>query len=146
MMNDKNGKMLEVGHIVRVEGGYFNSDNGTFVVKHTAEDPSWNGTDCCLCKCSKSGKESVAKYRTAFFPITVTTNNRESRVVARKHNKENATIEIIGRVETFKVRKQGNYFGREEIQYEIVNTAELEELKTNRNIKVDVVETFGGAL
>jgi len=74
---DKNGKEIKTGDIVRIEGGYFKSDNGTFIVKHSPGDPNWNGSDYCLTKCNKKGEESNTKYSTAFWPLIVTINNRE---------------------------------------------------------------------
>lgn len=94
-MLDKNGKELKTGCIVKIEGGYFKADNGTFLVKHSPGDENWMGSDYCLRKCNKKGEESNTKYSTAFWPLMVTVSSREKRIAAKEHNKANAQIEIL---------------------------------------------------
>lgn len=101
LMQDKNGKEIKTGDIVRIEGGYFKADNGTFVVTRSPGDPSWMGKDYCLKKCKKSGEESKSKHSTAFWPLMVTVNSYDKRMVARQHNAEHAKIEIVGAVEIY---------------------------------------------
>ena len=140
MMKDKNGKTLKTGQIVKIEGGYFKTDNGTFVIKHSPNDDNWSGSDYSLRKCSKTGKESVSKYRTAFYPLMVTVNKLETRILAREHNKKNVTIEIIGEVKTYKVKKYNRYYDREDIL--IVNDAELKEMQENKHLDDEIIEEY----
>lgn len=140
MMNDKNGKELKTGMIVKIEGGYFKADNGTFLVKHSPGDPTWSGTDYSLKKCNKKGEESESKYSTAFWPLMVTTNSRELRIKAREHNKENATIEIIGEVKTYRLAIKESR-GCAEYEYEEIATEKrYSELLEHRNCEVSIIE------
>ena len=95
LMTDKNGKKIKTGDIVRIEGGYFKADNGTFLVKNSPGDPQWSGSDYSLRKCNKKGEESEAKYATAFWPLCITTNSYQKRHEAKRHNAEHSTIEVI---------------------------------------------------
>lgn len=136
---DKNGKKIKTGDIVRIEGGYFKADNGIFVVKHSPGDPSWNGSDYCLTKCNKKGVESGTKYATAFWPIMITTNSYQKRVEARAHNKEYATIEIIGSVKVYDLIVKQNR-GWNEYEYrELATEQRYNELLTYRNTKIEIV-------
>ena len=94
-MTDKNGVKIETGDMVVISGGYFKADNGYFMVMHSPGDANWLGNDHSLCRCSKKGKLSVAKYRTAFWPLMVTVNNEWERYKAKRHNLRNATIEVV---------------------------------------------------
>jgi hypothetical protein len=92
---DKNGKEIKTGDIVRIEGGYFKSDNGLFKVEHAPGDANWNGNDWCLRKVKKDGTSSVGKYTTAFWPLMVTINSHDKRYAAKEHNAKYATIEVV---------------------------------------------------
>lgn len=92
---DKNGKKIKKGDIVKIEGGYFKSDNGIFRVEHAPGDPNWLGKDWCLYKINKNGTESKSKYKTAFWPLMITTNSYQKCCEAKQHNAEHATIEVI---------------------------------------------------
>ena len=67
-MTDKNGVEMKTGDLVVITGGYFKADNGYFVVRHSPGDEHWCGRDHGLTRCSKKGKLSTGKYRTAFWP------------------------------------------------------------------------------
>lgn len=127
-MLDRNGIEIKTGMIVRIEGGYFKADNGTFLVKHSPGDKVWSGNDYSLTKCNKKGDESTSKYSTAFYPIMITVSNREIRAIARQHNKENATIEIIGEVKTYKVLVKQSIGWNDYEQEEIVTEKRYQEL------------------
>lgn len=98
-MFDKNGVDIKVGDVVRITGGYFKSDNGYWFVSHAPGDPSWLGSDISLHKISASGKISKAKYSTAFWPLSVTTNSWEKRAAAKAWNAEHAEIEVVNSVD-----------------------------------------------
>ena len=136
---DKNCKALKTGDIVKIEGGYFKADNGTFVVKHSPGDPSWSGSDYCLSKCNKKGIESESKYSTAFWPLMITTNGYEKRIAAKRHNAEHATIEIIGSVKVYNVLvKQSRGWNDYEFK-EIATEKRYNELLTYRNATVEII-------
>lgn len=94
-MLDKNGTEIRTGDIVEVNGGFFKSDNGRFVVTHSPGDPSWCGLDHCMHKLNKNGTLSKAKGHTAFWPIMVTVLG-DKRWEAKEHNAKFATIEVVG--------------------------------------------------
>jgi hypothetical protein len=138
-MTDKNGKEIKTGDIVRIEGGYFKADNGTFLVKHSPSDPNWTGRDYCLMKCNKKGEESNTKYATAFWPLMVTVNSREKSIAAKQHNIENATIEVIGSVKVYKL-KITQQRGWNDYEYqEIATDKRYQELLTYKNTKIQII-------
>ena len=138
-MTDKNGKEIKTGDIVKIEGGYFKADNGTFLVKYSPGDPSWLGNDYSLKKCNKKGKESTAKYATAFWPLMITVNNYETRIKARQHNAEHATIEIIGSVKVYDLLVKERQ-GWNDYEYRELATQErYDELLNCPHIKVEAV-------
>jgi len=138
---DKNGKQIKTGDIVKIEGGYFKSDNGTFVVKHSPGDPQWNGSDYSLRKCNKKGEESDAKYTVAFWPLMVTTNSYQKRVEAKAHNKEHATIEIIGSVKIYNLLVK-EVRGWNDYEYkELATEKRYNELLTYQHTKVEILTT-----
>ena len=120
-MLDKNGKELKTGQIVKIEGSFFKTDNGTYIVKKSPGNPSWCGKDYSLVKCNRKGEESTAKHNICFWPLGVFVNSREKSIEARKHNKENATIEIIGEVRTYNV-KITQRMGWNDYEYEDILT------------------------
>ena len=138
-MNDKNGKQIKTGDIVRIEGGYFKADNGTFLVEKSPGDPIWSGSDYCLKKCNKKGEESTAKYTTAFWPLIVTVNSRDKRLEAKRHNAEHATIEIIGSVKIYELDiKQSR--GWNDYEYkELATEKRYQELLTYNHTKVEIL-------
>ena len=98
-MIDKNGVAMKTGDLVVITGGFFKADNGCFVVTHSPGDENWCGRDHALCRCSKKGKMSIGKYRTAFWPLMVTINDHWKRLEAKAWNEENAQIEVVGHVD-----------------------------------------------
>ena len=94
-MLDKNGREIKTGDVVIITGGFFKADNGRFRVIHSPGDPDWYGKDYCLERCNKNGTPSKSKYRTAFWPIMVTVNDRFKKIEAKEHNKEHAEIEVV---------------------------------------------------
>jgi len=92
---DKNGKPMKKGDIVKIEGGYFKSDNGLFRVEHAPGDPNWLGKDWCLHRVNRDFTSSKSKHITAFWPLLVTTNNYYKNCEAKRHNAAHATIEVI---------------------------------------------------
>lgn len=138
-MLDKNGKEIKTGDIVKIEGGYFKADNGLFVVKNSPGDPSWGGSDYSLRKCNKKGVESIAKYSIAFWPLTVTTNSRDKRITAHAHNKEYATIEVIGRVKVYDVMIKENRGWNEYEHRELATEKRYQELLGYQYAKIEVL-------
>lgn len=94
-MIDKNGKAIRTGDNVLVTGGYFMTNNGSFRVLHSPGDANWCGSDHCLCRLNKNGTLSTGKYRTAYWPLFVTTNSRDIRLAAKAHNETHAQIEVV---------------------------------------------------
>lgn len=93
-MVDKNGIELKTGDVVVVSGAYFKNDNDTYYIAHGPGDPTWCGKDYSLRKVCKNGKLSKT-HKIAFWPLGAFTNDRWKNAVARKHNTEHATIEVI---------------------------------------------------
>lgn len=94
-MLDKNGVAIRTGDVVRVSNAFFANDNGTYLVVHSAGDPSWTGNDHCLYRLRRDGKISANKYKTAFWPLGAWTNDKWKNAEARKWNAEHAEIEVI---------------------------------------------------
>ena len=94
-MLDKNGVEIRTGDVVRVSNAFFENDNGTYLVVHSAGDPSWTGNDHCLYRLRRDGKISVSKYKTAFWPLGAWTNDRQKNAEARTWNASHAEIEVI---------------------------------------------------
>lgn len=94
-MLDKNGVEIRTGDVVRVSNAYFKNDNGTYLVVHSAGDPSWCGRDHCLYRLRRDGKISESKYKTTFWPLSAWTNDRWKNAAARDWNAEHAEIEVI---------------------------------------------------
>ena len=94
-MQDKNGREIKTGDVVIVSGGYFKTDNGRFRVEHAPGDEDWLGKKCCLKRIKKDGTDSAGNYTIAFWPLSVAVNGHEKRIAAKKHNAENAQIEIV---------------------------------------------------
>lgn len=92
---DKNRREIKTGDVVRIENGYFKSDNGLFLVAHSPGDSGWLGKDWSLRRLNKDGTLSKASRNIAFWPLFVTVSGRKKRAEARKHNKKYATIEVI---------------------------------------------------
>jgi len=86
---------MKTGDIVKIQGGYFKSDNGIFKIIHSPGDKNWSGKDWCLYRCNKDLSISKSKYKTAFWPLMITISSNQKYLLARKHNLEHATIEII---------------------------------------------------
>ena len=95
-MKDKNGIELKAGDIVKIEGGFFKSDNGLWVVTQDGTNPGYARKDdeVTLHKISKSGKLKASKG-TGFYPIMVTTNSWIKRKEAKAWNAAHATIEKV---------------------------------------------------
>jgi hypothetical protein len=138
-MTDKNGKEIKTGDIVKIEGGYFKADNGTFIVKHSPGDPSWNGSDYSLKKCNKKGEESDAKNSIAFWPLMVSVNSHEKRIAARQHNKEHSTIEIIGNVKVYDLIIKQNWGCNTHEYRELATEKRYQELLTYRNTEIEII-------
>ena len=100
MMKDKNGKEMRTGDIVNVSGAYTKRHNGYFVIEHTPGDVSWLGEDYSLQRLKKNGEYSNGSYATQFWPLSYFSNNREHNASAREHDSKNATIEIVGNINT----------------------------------------------
>ena len=135
----KSGIKMKTGDIVKIEGGFFKADNGTFLVKHALGDPSWSGSDYCLTKCNKKGIESESKYSTAFWPLMVTISSREKSILARQHNKEHATIEIIGSVKVYELNLKQSRGWNDYESREIATEKRYQELLADKYTKVEII-------
>lgn len=100
-MQDRNGKELLCGDIVRISGAYFGVDNALYFVEQDGHNPANGATvDCItLLKVGKTGKVSAGKYKVAFWPLTNFVNSREKRAEAEAWNREHATIEKVETVD-----------------------------------------------
>ena len=94
-MTDKNGKQIKTGDTVKVEGGFFKTDNGIFKVIHSPGDADWSGDYCHMRLLKKDGTISETTYNSGSWPIAVYTNSWQKRIEAKEHNKQHATIEIV---------------------------------------------------
>jgi len=130
---------MKTGDIVKIEGGFFKADNGTFLVVHSPGDPSWSGSDYSLRKSNKKGVESESKYSTAFWPLMVTVSSQEKRFAARTHNAEHATIEVIGSVKVYELIINQNRGWNDYESKEIVTEKRYQELLANKYNKVEIV-------
>lgn len=97
LMQDKNGNTIRKGDVVKIEGGYFKTDNGMYKVNHAPGDNDWSGKDYAMIKINRKGSIACPNSHTkiGFWPLMVTVNSREKRIEANAHNAEHATIEII---------------------------------------------------
>lgn len=100
MMKDKNGKEMRTGDIVKVSGAYTKRHNGYFVIEHTPGDASWLGSDYSLQRLKKNGEYSNGSYTTQFWPLCYFSNNETHNALAHEHDSQNATIEVVGNINT----------------------------------------------
>jgi|GEM_PF-3197951 len=135
----KNTIEMKTGDIVKIEGGFFKADNGTFLVKHSPGDPSWSGSDYSLRKCNKKGVESESKYSTSFWPLMVTVSSRDKRIEAMEHNEANATIEIIGSVKVYELNVKQSIGWNDYETKEIATEKRYQELLANKYIKLETI-------
>ena len=94
-MRDRNGREIETGMVVRIEGAYFTGDNGLYLCTHTVGDPGWIGKRASLHKIGKRGKLSTARGATNFWPLFMTVSGRWKKAEADLYNAEHATIEVV---------------------------------------------------
>lgn len=144
-MTDKNGVELKVGQVVKIEGGYFKADNGTFRIAHAPGNENWIGRDYSLRKVNeKTLEDSKTKYNLGFWPLFVTVNSREKRTEAKEHNAKYATIEVVGAVKMFKVKTTWDQWGRGELRIEYMTELELAEAKkdTKWNTQIEILEVL----
>lgn len=137
-MLDKNGFEMRTGDVVRISGAYFKNDNGLYFIDHSPGDPSWSGRDYGLKKILRNGNMSKSKYSTGFWPIAVFTNDYTKNAQAKKHNAENACIEIVrglpvaGREAHFNEEIETAEYWRERAEYNF--GADNDEAKRYRTI------------
>lgn len=141
-MTDKNGITLRTGQIVKIEGGYFKADNGTFRIVHAPGNENWLGKDFCLYKVNKKNEDSKTKYKTAFWPLSATTNSFSTRMLAREHNAKNATIEVIGSITVYKIKTVGDHWNRETVHILFVTESELLAFKQEPRTSVEILEVY----
>lgn len=121
LMQDKNGKTMRTGDIVKIENAYFKNDNGYWFIDRAPGDISWLGDCYSLHKIGRRGKISTAKYNLASWPLCSYCSDQRKNRAADAHNKENATIEIVDCIdnteviahfkeEAEKAREQAHYY------------------------------------
>lgn len=94
-MLDKNGIEMKSGMIVKISGAYFKNDNGLFFIDRSPGDASWLGKGYSLCKISKTGKISKAKYNLCSWPLVSYVSDRYKTAAANDHNRKYAEIEVV---------------------------------------------------
>lgn len=95
LMQDKNGRTMKTGDIVKIENAYFKNNNGYYYIDRSPGDASWLGYDYSLHKIGKRGKISTAKYHLAFWPLSSYCSDQRKNAEAHEHNKKYATIEVV---------------------------------------------------
>lgn len=105
-MIDKNGIELRTGQVVEITGGFFKADNGRFVIVHSPGDDGWIGKEYSLRKVSKKNEFSLAKYATAFWPLSACTSDHFKNIEANAHNAKNAKIEVVGEIANVKIKDE----------------------------------------
>lgn len=98
-MNDRNGREIQTGDIVKVEGGYFKTSNGIFYVSNLDTERSlW------LHRVKKNGEICVnSASSTQSWPLSSYCSDPRKNAEARKHNAEHVTIEVVENVNTWYV-------------------------------------------
>lgn len=97
-MNDKNGREIRLGDIVKISGGYFKSSNGTFFVSSGDDRSIW------LHRIKKNGEPCVSSASsTQNWPLSSYCSDRTKNAEAKRHNAVNAQIEVIDGMNTYYV-------------------------------------------
>lgn len=98
-MNDKNGREIRTGDIVKIDGGYFKTSNGIFYVSNLDTERSlW------LHRVKKNGEICVdSASSTQSWPLSSYCSDPRKNAEARKHNAEHVTIEVVENVNTWHV-------------------------------------------
>lgn len=98
-MTDSNGRVIQTGDIVTVSGGYFKSSNGLFYVSNLDTERSlW------LHRVKKTGELCVdSATSTESWPLHSYCSDPAKNREARRHNEQNARIEISDSVNTWHV-------------------------------------------
>lgn len=94
-MLDKNGVEIKSGDTVRIEGGYFQNDNGQFKVLRSPGDVGWLGGYYSLQRQNLDGSLSRRRYNLGSWPIAIYCSDHWKRCKAMEWNAEHATIEVI---------------------------------------------------
>ena len=98
-MIDSKNREIKTGDIVQITGGYFKTSNGVFYVSNLDTEKSlW------LHRIKKNGEICVNSASSVQnWPLTSYCSDRRKNAEAKKHNAENAKIEIVGGVNSFYV-------------------------------------------
>lgn len=107
---DRNGKTVNIGDIVKIEGSPNKSDNGLYVVVQNGTSCMYSGGGLTMYKVARHSGGltlSSAKYNIAFWPLTCFSN----RYNWSRADYANATIEIVqtARPEKVKIISAHNY-------------------------------------
>ena len=98
-MQDKNGREIRTGDIVRVSGAYFKTSNGTFYVSNLD-----TGRTLWLHRIKKNGEICIpTATSTVNWPLSSYCSDRRKNALAKEHNKEHAQIEVVSDVNTWYV-------------------------------------------
>lgn len=98
-MQDKNGREIRTGDIVRVSGAYFKTSNGTFYVSNLD-----TGRTLWLHRIKKNGEICMdTASSTQSWPLSSYCSDRRKNALAKEHNKEHAEIEVVDDVNTWHV-------------------------------------------
>lgn len=93
-MKDSFNNEIKPNMIVEIKNAFFAIDNARYVVDYVS---SYNGKEsCCLMRLNKNNTKSKSKYNICHWPLISFVSDGEKTYRANKHNREHATIEVLG--------------------------------------------------
>ena len=101
-MFDKNGREIQTGDIVKIEGGYFKTSNGSFYVSSLD-----NERRLWLHRVKKNGEICVdSASSTQSWPLSSYCSDPRKNAEAKKHNAEHVTIEVVDDINPWHVAER----------------------------------------
>lgn len=93
-MKDSFNNEIRENMIVEIKNAFFATDNARYVVDYVTD---YRGEEsCCLLKLNKNNTKSKSNYSVCHWPLMSFVSDREKTIQANKHNKEHATIQVLG--------------------------------------------------
>lgn len=95
MTYDKNGVLIQIGDIVKIEGSPIKSDNATYIVEQDGTSELYSGTGLTLLKVAKTKngyRLSKSSYNLCFYPLCNFSNKYK---FSKSDMMKNTTIEIV---------------------------------------------------